>query len=1039
VFLAGASLCATVTAAAAPGPPPSATTWQTVGVWRQPEGLPQNGIRAILQTRDGYLWLGTNGGLTRFDGNRFLTFDDRDRTQLRENEVWALLEAHDGTLWIGTYGGGLSRYKDGRFSVLTTDDGLANDSISSLAEDATGRLWIGTDGGVSWLENGAFHKLTVADGLVEDKIRALYVDTDGSLWIGMIGGGVNHVRDGKVTTETLDPLPHEEVRAFRRARDGALWVATFSGLYRQTGGRWTRFTDQDGLLSSRIHDVYEDPDGRLWIATDDGLHEYLAGRFVRRPIAHALWLQPDLTRVHMDREGSLWVGSLSQGLVCLRPTQFLTWTTEDGLAWNYVSSVLQDGRGDIWIGTNKGLSVLRDGRLRAHALSHTALPNVTSMALEADGHLLIGTKSGVYRVEGGALTPLVKDVYARVIYCDGTGAVWIGSDNNGLVRWERGQVRTYRKADGLPDDAVRALAEDKDGVLWIGTRGGGLSRFSEDGFKSYGRKDGLPCDYVHSIHRDGETLWLSTRQGVVRFKDGRFGTITAGNGLYSSFVYEFVDDGPALWMSCSRGIFRVLKKDLNDVADGTRTTLTYEAYGLEHGLGGIVGTVGHHPGGWRSTDGRIWFATANGLAGITPVRPPVNEVIPPVHIEEVEADQQRVDLGSPIALTPGRGDLTFRYTALSFLQPEQVHFKYRLEGYDPDWQDAGNRRVAYYTNISPGHYTFRVIAANSDGKWNDEGASVALSLAPHFHQTWWFVAACGLALGLAVVGTHRFRVRTMAARQARLEALVDERTRELKDATTALDMANHDLEQRVASGIEALREAERMAAYGQLVAAVAHEVRHPVFALQAATYVLREKLAQDGLTHAQLRTLESETNRLNVLMSDLLDFARPPELNLSPATAAELFGEAADVFRSEGHAGVQVAMEIEPRLPALAVDRFRLVQALLNLMRNAVNHAQGLTRITLVAHRPPDGGLDVRLSVKDDGAGIRPDILARIFEPFVTSGKGTGLGLSIARRVATAHGGRVSVESAEGRGTAFHIDLPAGEAAGTGVSESVAS
>ena len=1036
------SLC--LPAIAAPAPPATHVRWQTIGVWRQPDGLPQNGIRAIQQTRDGYLWLGTSAGLSRFDGVRFTTFDDRDRSQLRENEVWALLEGRDGTLWIGTYGGGVSRYKDGRFTVLTTDDGLLNDSVSSLAEDSAGRIWIGTDAGVSVFDDGAFTHLTDEHGLADVKVRSLLVDRDDSVWIGTVNGVVSRHRDGRITTETPDPGPGKgnEVRAFCRARDGSLWVGTFGGLFRLRDGRWTRYAAEDGLASGVVHEVYEDPAGNLWVTTDAGLNEYRDGGFVSHRIAFAHWYRPDLTRVRMDREGSLWVGSGSQGLVCLRPTQFQRWTSEHGLASNYVSSVLQDAAGTIWVGTNRGLSVLRGDVLSTFAFPPTAPPNVTAMGLDRRGRLLIGTKTGVYVAgEGKDLTPLVKDLYARMIYTDRAGAIWISTDNDGLARYEDGRLVTYTGKDGLGTDPVRALAEDGRGALWIGTRGGGLTRLLDGQFTTFTRRDGLPSYYIHAILPDGDgTLWIATRQGVVRFKNGQFCAVTVREGLYSTFVYCFVDDGAgSLWMSCSQGIFRVSKQELHDVADGKRPAVTFDAYGLEHGLGGIVGTVGHHPGGWRTSDGRIWFATANGAAAVVPARPPHNEVVPPVHIEELEADQRRVPMAGTMELPPGRGDLIFRYTALSFVAPENVKFKYWLEGYDPGWREAGSRRDAYYTNIPPGRYTFRVIAANSDGQWNEKGASVDVVLAPHFHQTWWFVAACALALALGAVGVHRFRVRTMAAQHARLEALVDERTRELRDATTALDMANHDLEQRVASGIEALREAERMAAYGQLVAAVAHEVRHPVFALQAATYVLRERLEGDTLTQGQLRTLESETNRLNVLMSDLLDFARPPELNLSPATAAELFGEAADVFRSESHSGVRIDTEVEPRLPPLAVDRFRLVQALLNLMRNAVNHAAGLTRITLIARRPPDGRLDVRLSVVDDGAGIRPDILARIFEPFVTSGKGTGLGLSIARRVATAHGGRVSVESESGRGTSFHIDLPADQERAARVSASASA
>ena len=1015
-------------------PSPATLVWHTVGLWRQPQGLPQNSIRSMIQTRDGYLWLGTNGGLARFDGVRFTTYDDRNPAQLRENEVWALLEGRDGSLWIGTYGGGLSRLKDGRFTVFTTRDGLVNDTVAALCEDHEGGIWVGTDLGLSRYHDGRFTNIT--EGLVYPKIRAVYTDTDGSVWIGGFNGGVNRFKDGRLQRPVLDPAPKDEIRGFARTRDGALWIATFGGLWRVETGRARRFTIEDGLASNAVHSLHEDAEGRFWIATDNGLHRYDEGRFLGQSIDYAQPHRPHLTRVMSDREGSLWVGTWSQGVAHLRRSRFTTWGSRNGLAGDYVSTVLEDARGDVWVGTNTGLSVFRGGTSIGPMVPGGAALNVISLARDRDGRVLIGTKDGVW-VAGGSgplsLLPGTAGLYARVIYVDGAGVIWIGTDSRGLARHD-GRLTTFTTKDGLSSDAVRAVAPDETGALWIGTRGGGLNRYANGQFAPpLTRKDGLPSDAIMALHQDEgdpRTLWIATRQGVTRYRDGVFKTLTVEDGLFASFVYSFLENAGQLWMTCSKGIFRVSKQELHDRADGKRGPVTPAVYGLEHGLGGLVGTIAHHPNSWRTRDGRLWFATANGVAAVDPHDLPRNEVTPPVHIEEMEADRRSVDLGQAVELSPGRGDLTFRYTGLSLLAPDKMTFRYRLENYDADWRDAGARRVAQYTNIPPGQYTFRVTACNDDNKCNDAGAHVDFRLAPYFYQTGWFLGLCALGLVLAALGAHRLRVRAMAAQQARLEALVDERTRELKDATRALDLANRDLERRVQEGIDALREAERMAAYGQLVAAVAHEVRHPVFALQAATHVLRDRLKHDFALHDQFRTLESETNRLNVLMSDLLDFARPPELHLTPASAADLFAEAADVFRAEEHPGIRIAVDVHPGLPRVLVDRFRIIQALLNLMRNAVNHATGLTRVTLSAERAPeDTPYALRMSVADDGAGIRPDLIGRVFEPFVTSGKGTGLGLSIARRVATAHGGQVSVYSEPGRGTVFHLDLPAADSA----------
>ncbi len=776
------------------------TKWQAMNIWRQTQGLPQNSVRAILQTHDGYMWIGTKGGLARFDGVRFTTFDDRNQNQLRENEVWALVEGDDGSLWIGTYGGGVSRLKDGQFTIYNTKDGLATDFVTDLCKDREGNIWIATDLGLNRFKDGGFTTYTIKDGLVSNSVRTLYLDRDGSVLIGTTKGGLNRFQNGKISSLTLTGLDSTmRVMSICRDWEQALWVATTKGLFRLKEGTVTHYTTDQGLSSNEGVQVHEDPQGNLWVATLSGLDKYSRDQDAFMNVQSG-----DIVgAISSDREGSLWVGNGREGLARFRQGLFTNYTLADGLADVSATAVFQDHKGNIWIGTPKGLNLLRGGKLTTYNVKDPSLSNyINAISEDADGNLWVGTMDSLYQLKydsacaGGRCAPefisqmndAVPKLDIKVIYVGREGAIWIGTQLEGLVKYQKGQFTTYTTKDGLSHNAIRGLNEDADGALWIATKGGGLNRFKDGRFTVYTQKDGLINDGVQGLYRDRQNaLWIATRQGINRLKDGKFTAITVNDGLVSNFVYSFVEDNRGnLWMSCSMGIFRVVKQQLDDFADGKIKEVTSVAYGLEHGLNSTVAVVAYCPVAYKTTDGRVWFATLKGVSVVDPRNLSINTLPPPVHIEEISVDQRSFDLHQSAEAEPGRGDLIFRYSGLSFFAPEKVRFKYRLEGYDRDWVDAGDRRAAFYSNIPPGTYTFRVIAANSDGIWNEEGAAFTIYLAPHYYQTNWFYGICFGALGLLVIGAHRVRVRQLRAHELKLGQLVEQRTGELQEQRTFL-------------------------------------------------------------------------------------------------------------------------------------------------------------------------------------------------------------------------------------------------------------
>ncbi|HEY0014684.1 MAG TPA: two-component regulator propeller domain-containing protein [Longimicrobium sp.] len=740
--------------------------------WGTEQGLPSNIALDIAQTRDGYLWLASYEGIVRFDGVSFRVFNESDIPGLGRASFWQVAVDSAGTLWAASERDGLVRYAGGRWTIFRMRDGLKSDKVTSLLPDTGGVLWVGTRGGVSRVRNGRVEPLPAPAGMEEPVVMDMARAPDGALWIGTAAGGVLRYRDGRYERPGLAA---DQVASLYADRDGTVWVGTFDpGVTRLRGGTVTRVAADGAGAPRRVNTILRDREGTLWLAAENGLFHMAGGRAVHVPLPGG---QPiaQASTLHQDTEGNLWVGSRQGGLFRLRPTAVATVTRADGLPHDLVSAIAGDGAGGVWIATHGGV---------AHRTAS-------------------GTR--LFTHAGGALA----DDVARDLVPGRGGDLWVAT-NGGLTRIRNGQAVTFGARDGLPDDRVRALSQAPDGSLWVGTYNG-LAHLRDGRFRTYGPAQGLADPYILSVFADRRgTVWVGTQsEGLFRMRDGRFvpgpralagqpvfriledadGTLWVGSarglarirgdsvfvfntrhGLPGNAVYQALDDGHGrLWLTGSWGVGNVARAELEAVAAGTARTLTMKQFGSRDGMAGEASSISR---AWRGPDGRLWFGTPAGLAIVDPARLRRNARAPTPLIERVVVDEVAHEGEAAIEGAPGTRRLEFHFTAASFVAPEQLRFRYRLQGYDPGWVDGGTRRVAYYTNLPPGRYVFHVEARNEDGVASTANARVALRLRPHFWQTRWFTLLVIAAVVALVLAAHQLRVR-MVQRALREEMLRD--------------------------------------------------------------------------------------------------------------------------------------------------------------------------------------------------------------------------------------------------------------------------
>ncbi len=784
--------------------------------WTTDNGLPQNGIRQITQTPDGYLWFTTFDGIVRFDGVKFTTFDKSNTKGIINNRFTGIYCDKEGTLYATTMENGvLTIFKNGIFSSYTSDQ-VPGHYIQEILPDKNGELRFFVEDqdrlSKSWyyLRDGQFvfsEKLTRNGSPIE------YVGKSGAKW-SITPEKTVEIRDGKTTFYSHKGELYDFRNEVFEDSTGGLWIGGLTLIHLKHGTAES-FRENAGFpAKADFHSFREESDGSIWFANGGrsgfgvGLVRYKDGQFSKFGKEFGL-SGTAVFDVLKDREGIVWLAT-NKGLNRLRKKVIETFSTQEGLIDPEVYPIYRDSKDDIWVGTTKGLSIYKNGKFEPVKLRQrkqnfegnkkweTDKISVQSFLEDSNGKMWIGANGGIAIAQNGEVEKLeaAEGQHVHAIVEDKSRNVWAAT-NRGIMRFNDYKLTAfYSIKDGLPNEFMNVIFEDSKGRIWFGGFGG-LSELRDGKIKNYTSNEGLVGNYVRSIYEDKEgVLWIGTYdEGLSRFKDGKFANIKAENGLYNNGVFAIREDSKGnFWISSNRGIYRVSHKELNEFADGKIQKINSVGYGKEDGMLSTECNGGRQPASIVDKDGKFWFPTQDGIAVVNPDLEIHNPLPPKVVIEGVKIDGEPIDLqGNNIAIEPFQKNIEINYTGLSLIKSDQIKFQYKLEGHDSDWIDAGTKRTAYYSYLPPGNYTFSVKAANSDGIWNEEGAKISVEFRPFLYQTKLFLLLCFLAFAILLLIVWKISIYQLKARERKLKKLVAERTEELNKVNEELQqLANSD-------------------------------------------------------------------------------------------------------------------------------------------------------------------------------------------------------------------------------------------------------
>ncbi len=999
-------------------------------IYNTKDGLPLNSLLDVFQDSNGYIWLASQEGLIRFDGVNFELLDNQQYPGLTNNHIVDINEYENKDLWLSTEGGGLFRFNGKTFQNYNISNGLLSNSLICTATGPDKSIWALGEGGIVKLgpDSTTQFPLDIRSGAAFT--NSLLVSSTGQVYLGSNDLGLFVIDSSNVDTI---PLNNQQVTALYERSNGDILAGTLSGqLFIINNFSASTFKLSSLPTNNPIRDIFEDSEGNIWICQENiGIVRYYKGRFSILGPKKALNIYFLMSMIE-DSEGSLWFAS-EAGLLQIKDNKFITFGLPEGLPIEAGTSIVEDSEGFMWLGQrNGGVSKFDRYSMEVYLTGDGLVSNyVKAVVSDKNNDIWLGTDNGLNLLQDGNIfsfpnEDMISEKNINALYVDNDGDLWIGANNGNLIQYDGNNFTQYQISDGRPGNII-SIMQDTHENLWLGTFNAGLFRKSGDKLHHFTSADGFKALGVIALYEDRNgVIWIGTDQfGIYRYENNEFFNYNTTDGLSFSRIYSILeDDSGYFWCHGNSGVFRVSKIQLEDYYNQKIERITCETFDFRDGMRETECNGRRQPSAWKSSDGRLWFASLAGVTSVDPENMPVNNVLPPVYIEKVVAKDQAFNINtlasSPLEIS--ERNIELHYTALSYLIPERVQFQYQLHGYDETWIEAGNRRSAFYTNLPSGNYSFRVKACNNDGVWNETGAALAFVIQPFWYETWWAKSVFGIFALILIVFATRLYIRKNFERQLII----------LK-----AEQATH------------LEQLDRMKS--RFFTNISHEFRTPLTLMIGPL----EDLSNGKFTgdvKAQYQMMMRNGQRLLKLINDLLDISRLEagklSLNTQQIELNDYLKRVIAAFESRARRGkIGLTFTPSPEKLEAYVDIDKLETILFNLLGNAFKFTPESGEIIVALGRASKNLIQtipsakspvecVEISVSDSGKGIPPKELPHIFDRFHQGGSnytkddivGSGIGLALAKELVALHRGEITVESEPGQGSVFKLFLPLGKA-----------